>query len=281
MCYIVGMKKNFLLFGLTILLLETLSVTSVSAHLGHEGGHEVAEVEETARMGRTTPAVAPVGEPATMPAVAPDMMVRPLIDDGNKMMILPYTSSVMPASFSARPVLRRVTEQMQERRDQRQEERSERRKAREEQLGNLSRSKRVEERMGDVAKRVKEILEEREAKGGIGELVREVAREQSESHATLSARLAKIKSRPGAVRWLLGHDRQNLMDLKKDATAIDQRIAKIEAGLDSMSEEERETALDLVEDLKTQRTELLATVEEKDSEFSVVGWFKKLFGQNN
>jgi len=281
MCYIVGMKKNFLLFGLTILLLEAVSVAPVSAHPGHEGGHEVAKVEEIAKMGRTTPAVAPVGEPATMPAVAPDMMVRPLIDDGNKMMILPYTSSVMPASSSARPVLRRVTEQMQERRDQRQEERDERRKSREEQLLELGKSQRAEERMSDVAKRVREILEERDAKGGIGELVREVAREQSESHATLSARLAKIKSRPGAVRWLLGHDRQNLMDLKKDATTIDQRIAKIEVGLDSMSEEERETALDLVEDLKAQRTELLATVEENDSEFSVVGWFKKLFGQNN
>lgn len=280
MCYIVGMKKNFLLFGLTILLLELVSVTPVSAHPGHEGGHELAEVERVAKMGRTAPSVAPVGEPSTMPAVAPDMMVRPLRDDGGKMMILPYTSSLTPASASAGPVLQRVTQQAQERRDQRQQNRIERRQSREEQLRDLGKSERAEERMSDVAKRVKEILEEREVKGGIGELVREVAREQSESHATLSARLEKIKSRSGAVRWLLGHDRQNLMDIKKDATAIDQRIAKIEAGLESMSEEEREVALDLVEDLKAQRAELLATVEEKDSEFSVAGWFRKLFGQN-
>ncbi len=267
MCYIGGMKKNFLLFVVMILIFEGLAVAPAFAHSGHDGAHAVAETV------RTMPAVAP--------AVAPDMMIRPLRGEVNQMMILPYESSLLPASDSARPALRRVTKQVQEKRDERQQERQEIRKQREEELKGLSRSERAQERMSDMAKRVQEILANREEKGGIGELVREVAREHSEGQATLSARLEKVESRRGAAKWLLGTDEQTLLDLKKDASSIDQRIAKVELKLDSMSEEEREVALDLIEDLKAQRTELLATVEEKDSEFSVAGWFKKLFGQTN
>lgn len=264
------MKKKFFLFVFTILLFETVAAAPVFAHNGvdHiETGHTVAELERTM--------------PAVDPATAPDMMVRPLRGEVNKMMILPYDASLTPASTSASPVLKRVTKQIQDRRDIRQQEREGRREQREEKLKGMSRSERAQERMSDVAKRVQEILANRETNGGIGELVREVAREHSEGQATLSALLEKIESRRGAMKWLLGSDGQTLKDLKKDATTIDQRIAKVEAKLDSMSEEEREVALDLIEDLKGQRTELLATVEEKNNEFSVAGWFKKLFGQSN
>jgi hypothetical protein len=270
MCYIVCMKKNFFLFALTILLFEAVAVSPAFAHNGvdhAETGHAIAELERTM--------------PAVDPATAPDLMVRPLRGEVNKMMILPYDASLTPASDSASPVLRRVSKQVQDRRDTRKQEREERRKQREEELKDMDKSERAQERMSDVAKRVQEILANREAKGGIGELVREVAREHSEGQATLSARLEKVESRRGALKWLFGNDRKTLLEIKKDATTIDQRIAKVEAELDSMSEEEREVALDLIEDLKAQRTELLATVEEKDSEFSVAGWFKKLFGQTN
>lgn len=274
MCYIDCMKKNFFLFVLTILLFEVMIVAPAFAHPGHEGTHEIAATE------RAMPAVGS----ATVPAIAPDAMVRPMRGEESRMMILPYESSIAPvvvSSDSSRPALRRVTKQIQEKRDIQQQEREALRKEREEKLEGLDRSERAQERMSDVSKRVEEILANKDENGGIGELVREVAREHAAGQATLSARLEKVESRRGAVRWFLGNDRQTLLELKKDATTIDQRIARIESNLDSMSEEERETALDLIESLKAQRTELLTTVEEKDGQFSVVGWLKKLFGQTN
>lgn len=97
----------------------------------------------------------------------------------------------------------------------------------------------------------------------------------------MAANLNRLESRRGLAKWLFGTDRSTLMDLKKETTMIDQRIARLESGLDSLSEEDRETALDLIDDLKSQRTELLVGVEESENSFSVVGWFRRLFGQTN
>lgn len=265
------MKKTSPFFLLSLFILCFASASNVQA-----------QNAASTRRGAAGPGGAYAGNYGT---AVQDVVVSndgPMMDDGERLMILPYEiDPASPATIGARPVMRRVSAQAQEKRDERQAAREERRIQRETQLGSMNRSERAQERMSDVAKRVQEILSEREEKGGIGILVREIAHEQNEAQATLAANLNRLESRRGLVKWLFGTDRSTLLDLKKETTMIDQRIARLESGLDDLSEEDRERALDLIDDLKGQRTELLVGVEESENTFSVVGWFRRLFGQTN
>lgn len=263
------MKKSLFFFLLSISILPILGASDV-----------FAQNQAAPRRGVTSPGGAYMGNYG----MVQDVVVsddEPMVDDDSRIMILPYQTDIAPASPSARPLLARVSAKTQEQRDLLQAQREARREAREEQLKSMNRPKRAQERMSDVAKRVQEILANQEAKGGIGLLVREVAQAQNEKLATLSANLEQVEARQGLAKWLLGSDRKALLNVKKEATEIDSRIAQLESGLDLLAENDRELALDLIEELKAQRAELLSVVEEKETEFSVSGWLRKLFGQAN
>lgn len=168
--------------------------------------------------------------------------------------------------------------QVQERR----QARSAQREDREEKLRSMNRSDRARERMSDVAKSVEELLANPDREGGIGKDIREIARQHQASQEDLEENLGRVNSRNRFMKFIVGTDRKALIEIKKETTQIDSRIAKLSGLLNTVEDETQQAELNtLIEDLKGQRNDLLETVEVEDSSFSMVGWMRRLFGQTN
>jgi len=163
---------------------------------------------------------------------------------------------------------------------ERRQERSEVREAREEKLRSMNRSERATERMSDVAKSVQELLANPDREGGIGKDIREIARQQQNSQEDLEENLSDVNERNRLFKLIVGVDGKALGEVKKEASQIDGRIAKLKALSNSVQDEEEQAELNtFIEDLEGQRNDLLETVEVEDSSFSMVGWMRRLFGQ--
>jgi len=159
-------------------------------------------------------------------------------------------------------------------------ERSQERLQREEELRYMGRSERAKERMSDVATRVQELLANPDREGGIGQDIRDIAREQQDGQGNLEANLEDVYSRNRFLKFIIGTNRSALNEVKKEANEIDGRIAKLKALEGTVEGEEQDQLLGLIDDLEGQRNDLLETIEAEDASYSMFGWMRRLFSQN-
>ncbi len=114
---------------------------------------------------------------------------------------------------------------------------------------------------------------------GIGEQVRVIAEAQSSSSASTSDAIAKVENRNSVAIFLLGNDYSSLNKIRNEIKATEKRIADLETLVTStwisMADKvEVEAQLTV---LKADQVKLEAYVKAHEDEFSVFGWFTKLF----
>jgi len=141
------------------------------------------------------------------------------------------------------------------------------------------RSQNAYQHMSRVAKSV-EVLLETKIKGGIGERVREIARQQNQSQEQIQQNLDDVESRPGWLKKLFGVDKKTIRNLNDQ---IDQnqlrleQLAKIQTQLSDQSD--RQTVQLAVETLTDQNIALQQVLEKEEQVKGIFSWLISLFAR--
>jgi len=117
-------------------------------------------------------------------------------------------------------------------------------------------------------------------KGGIGEQVRVVAKEQEEAQATTSKAIAEVEGRSWLKTFLLGTDYRNLGMIRSEMVKTQSRIDKLNRLLETMTTSTgATTTAEQIQNLTQAQTKLEDFLKQNESKFSLFGWFVKLFNK--
>ncbi|MFZ5376194.1 MAG: hypothetical protein ACOZAN_00795 [Patescibacteria group bacterium] len=139
--------------------------------------------------------------------------------------------------------------------------------------------KNSEENMSEVAKQVQELLEVK-TKGGIGEQVREIAKEQNQAQLTIQEQLSKLKSKGKIARLLTGTDRTAVKNLESQVEQNQLRIDQLEKLKIQLSNQgEIETVEQTIQLLNTQNESLQERISLEEKSSGMFGWLLRLFAK--
>lgn len=133
------------------------------------------------------------------------------------------------------------------------------------------------EHMSAVAEKVQELLKLRTS-GGIGDQVREIAREQNESQTHAQEQLDLIDSRGSFARFILGPNYRALNDLGQVLEQNQLRIQALQELQNQLSYQADKDAIDeAIQALLQQNESLQQVISTEEQARSVFGWLIKLF----
>ncbi|HBM45368.1 TPA: hypothetical protein DDZ75_00055 [Patescibacteria group bacterium] len=140
---------------------------------------------------------------------------------------------------------------------------------------------RGEERRSEVANAVKELLAVADRDGGIGEKVREIARNHNDDSNKIEDTLKDIKNRGQFRKFLFGPDYKKIYDAEEVLIRHDERMAELKALLPIVKTVGDKT---LVEQKIAQMEEIKVELQKEvsDSEkvgFSLFGWLNKMLNK--
>lgn len=133
--------------------------------------------------------------------------------------------------------------------------------------------------MSEVAKYVQLLLQVRTA-GGIGDQVREIAREQNQAQDQIQEQLNKLESRSKLARLLTGTDYNAIRNLKTQLVQNQLRIEQLEQLQNQLSNQGEVTMVQETIRILTEQNVILQdkiNLEEKYG--SLFGWFFRLFAK--
>lgn len=137
-----------------------------------------------------------------------------------------------------------------------------------------------EERRSAVANAVQEMLQVAERVGGIGEQVREVAKNQIKTHEELELELESLESRRGLVKFLIGPKysqikvAQELLEQNREQI---QKLGEIKAQIKTANDQK---VLDeQIQLLENANIEIENSIEISRKGFSLLGWMMKIFSK--
>jgi len=131
--------------------------------------------------------------------------------------------------------------------------------------------------MSDVAQKVEELLETK-TMGGIGEQVKEIAREQNRIQEQIKNSLEKINLRPGWLKRLIGPDYQAIKNLEKQIEENQLRIRQFEELKNKVYNfSDQNLIKETIEALNKETTALKEQLANERGSFSLLGWFFNLF----
>jgi hypothetical protein len=144
-----------------------------------------------------------------------------------------------------------------------------------------SRSEEALQHMSEVAKKVQELLTTVGAKGGIGQQVSEVAKEQNDEQQATRDSIDKIDSRSGLLKALIGPNFKELGNIRAQIARTDDRIQKLNQLKDQFAGDAATQKLigDTVTALQTQLASLENKVQTEESSPSLFGWLIRLFNR--
>jgi len=145
--------------------------------------------------------------------------------------------------------------------------------------GLQTRSQNAIQHMSEVAKQV-QLLLQTTTKGGIGEQVREIAREQNESQKQIEEELNKLESKSKLARLLTGTDSNALQNIKAQLVQNQVRVRKLEK-LQSQLTSQSETALvqQTIQALNQENTSLQEKIATEEQTKSLLGWLLRFLGR--
>ncbi|MFA6105797.1 MAG: hypothetical protein WC725_04385 [Patescibacteria group bacterium] len=115
-------------------------------------------------------------------------------------------------------------------------------------------------------------------KGGIGEQVREVAKELDESKDKVSTAIEEIESRSKIKTFFIGTDYKNVGEIRSEIAKTENRIDKLNRLLASLPTSTPSTStIAEIDNLKAEEVKLNTFVSLHENTFSLFGWFMKLF----
>ena len=136
----------------------------------------------------------------------------------------------------------------------------------------------AETHRSSVATFVQSLLSVADRDGGIGAEVRAVAQSQQESASTTADAVAKVEGRSKILTFLFGSDWKNLGSLRSEIAKASADMEKLEAALRNTTSASVRAELEAqIAVLEDQQDDLANFVAEHESNFSLFGWFTKLF----
>ncbi len=116
--------------------------------------------------------------------------------------------------------------------------------------------------------------------GGIGEQVRVVAQQQNESKDKVADTIDKIQNRSKVKTFLIGTDYKNIGQLRSEMVKTGNQIDWLKRLLDKTTSEESKTALQgQIQTLEQEQQNIENFLKANESNFSLFGWFVKLFNK--
>ena len=142
-----------------------------------------------------------------------------------------------------------------------------------------SRSQNAYQHMSIVAQSVEGLLETN-IKGGIGEQVREIARQQNQSQEQIQQNLEKVESRPGWFKKLFGTDKKAVKNLTGQIAQNQLRLEQLtEIQTQLSNQSDLQTIQLAVETLTDQNTALQQVLEEEEQIKGIFSWLTALFAR--
>jgi putative cell wall-binding protein len=133
------------------------------------------------------------------------------------------------------------------------------------------------EHMSIVAKSVQELLQVR-TKGGIGDQVREIAREQNQAQDQIQIRLGEIEAKGNLVKFLFGPDYKAIKSLKQLLEQNLLRVESLEQLMTQVTNEADQTVIqETITALTQENTSLQEAISAQEDAKSLFGWLAKLF----
>ncbi|MBL7150666.1 hypothetical protein ISS86_01940 [Candidatus Microgenomates bacterium] len=150
--------------------------------------------------------------------------------------------------------------------------------ANEESVGTQGRSENARQHMNVVDETVEELLTTQGAKGGIGQQVSELAREQKQSQQEIEGELDKLDSRRGWMKRLFGPDYKAIKNLNRQMEQNQLRIQQLQQLQNQAANQADETQLqEAVQALVEQKTSLEEQIQAEEQVGSLFGWLVRLF----
>ncbi|MFH1280885.1 MAG: hypothetical protein ABII08_04730 [Candidatus Beckwithbacteria bacterium] len=142
------------------------------------------------------------------------------------------------------------------------------------------RSETAREHMSVVAQTVEELLTTQGAKGGIGQQVSEVAREQQQAQQEIEGELDKLGARQGWARKLFGPDYKAIKNLNQQIERNRLRIRQLEQLQTQVANVADQTQIqEAAQALVEQNTALEEQIQAEEQTGSLFGWLFKLFAK--
>lgn len=137
-----------------------------------------------------------------------------------------------------------------------------------------------DEHRSDVATFVKSLLRVADRDGGIGEKVREVAREQNETASTTAEAIEKVSKKGKIATFFFGSDYKNLGQLRSELVTTENNIEKLRDLVDEAANIANKTELEAqVKILEETKAKVDAFITEHESAFSLFGWVARMFAK--
>lgn len=137
-----------------------------------------------------------------------------------------------------------------------------------------------EQHRSAVATFVHSLLEVADRDGGIGEQVREIAREQERAASSTAEAIDRVESRSSWKSFILGSDYTNLGELRSRIASSTTERTALEALRDKARSASDKAALDeQIKALDETKTKLERFVDEHENRFSLLGWLVKWFAR--
>lgn len=140
----------------------------------------------------------------------------------------------------------------------------------------------AETHRSEVAEFVLNLLKVAEKEpGGIGEQIRNIAREQNEATEKIAPSLEKIEKRNKIKTFFIGTDYKNLGQLRSEMVRVRNRIERLKRLQERIeNEQERNEIQSQIQAMERERARIEDFIKANEEKFSLFGWFLKLFNKN-
>lgn len=140
------------------------------------------------------------------------------------------------------------------------------------------RSETARERMSVVAQAVEELLTTQGAKGGIGEQISQVAREQKLAQQEIEEGVENLETRPDWLEKIIGPDYRAVGSLRQQIEQNRMRIQQLEQLQNQLiNQADQNQVQEAIQAMVGQNTALEEHVGAKEKVGSVFGWLFRLF----
>ncbi len=134
--------------------------------------------------------------------------------------------------------------------------------------------------MSEVAKKVEELLTTRTTIGGIGDKVREVAREQNQAQGQIEQQLNLVETRRGWLKKLIGPDYKAVNNLRQQLEQNQVRIRQLTQLATEVTNQGDKTLIQgLGTVLEQQNTALQDRIQVEEQTTSLFGWLAQLLAK--
>ena len=146
------------------------------------------------------------------------------------------------------------------------------------QNGSSLKSEFANEHRSAVANFVEGLLNvaDRQALGGIGEQVMEIARQQNTSEGKVTQNLERVKNKNKVSKFLFGTDFKRTKEIKEEMEQAKGRLKQLEKIKNELENDEDKNELEeQINNFQENINTVLGEIEEEEGQFSLFGWVKK------